>query len=145
MPTIFLIEDNPADVELFRMALREAAVDCNLMVFEDGGEIIDHIRTSDLALPEAVPSLIILDLNLPKNNGLEILQVIGDTPVFGTVPLAVLSSSSSPRERARLASFPIREFIVKPPDLEEYLNIGKIVRALLEEGKSRPEIDTALR
>jgi CheY-like chemotaxis protein len=80
----------------------------------------------------------ILDLNLPKHDGLEILEVIRDTPALAQVSIAVLSSSSSARERAKLATFQVREFIAKPPDLQEYLNIGKVVRSLLEEIKLRP-------
>jgi CheY-like chemotaxis protein len=136
MPTVFLVEDNAADVELFRMALQEAQVECDLVLFEDGRRIIDHIREADATLLGSVPDLIMLDLNLPKNNGLEILHVMRDTQVFAAVSIVVLSSSSSPRERAKLAAFNIREFIVKPADLEQYLNIGKIVRRLLEEARS---------
>jgi CheY-like chemotaxis protein len=136
MPTVFLVEDNAADVELFRMALQEAQVECDLVLFEDGRRIIDHIREADATLLGSVPDLIMLDLNLPKNNGLEILHVMRDTQVFAAVSIVVLSSSSSPRERAKLIAFNIREFIVKPADLEQYLNIGKIVRRLLEEARS---------
>jgi CheY-like chemotaxis protein len=134
MPTIFLVEDNATDVELFRLALREACVDCELVLFEDGGEIIDYILQPEAGLRRARPDLIMLDLNLPKNNGLEVLQVIRQARSFAEVPVAVLSSSSSPRERAKLAAFNIREFIVKSPDLDAYLNVGAIVRALLEQG-----------
>jgi chemotaxis family two-component system response regulator Rcp1 len=135
MPTIFLVEDNAADVDLFRMALQDACVECDLVLFEDGSEVIDHVRKSDSASLRSAPDLIVLDLNLPKSDGLEVLQVIRDAPGFAQVPVAVLSSSSSARERAKLAAFHIREFIVKSPDIEEYLNIGKIVRNLLNETK----------
>lgn len=137
MPRIFLVEDNAADVELFCMALKEAGVECELVFFEDGREIIDHVRDAGSTSPQSPPDLIVLDLNLPKNDGLEILQVIREAPVFANVSVAVLSSSSSLRERAKLASFRIGEFIVKPPDLDEYLNIGKIVRDLLDDAKSQ--------
>lgn len=133
MPTILLIEDNAADVELFRMALEEAHVDCSLVVFEDGGEAIQHIRNA-----ADTPDLIVLDLNVPRNDGIEILQVIRAAPLFANVSIAVLSSSSSPREKAKLAAFHIREFIVKPADLEEYLKIGGIVGNLLRESASQP-------
>lgn len=133
MPAIFLVEDNPPDVELFRMALEDACVQCELIVFEDGSEVLEHLAKTNFGPEHPVPDLIMLDLNLPKNDGLEILQVIRDTPAFAKVPVVVLSSSSSPRERAKLAAFRIREFLVKPPDLEEYLKIGKVVRNVLDE------------
>ncbi len=133
MPAIFLVEDNPPDVELFRMALEDACVECDLVVFEDGGEVLEHIANTTFGPDHPPPDLIMLDLNLPKNDGLEILQVIRDTSAMAEVPIVVLSSSSSPRERAKLAAFRIREFLVKPPDLEEYLKIGKVVRDVLAE------------
>jgi DNA-binding response OmpR family regulator len=133
MSTILLVEDNAADVNLLRMALQDASLDCDLVVFADGAEIINHIRKSDSAFPPSVPDLVILDLNLPKSNGLEVLAVIRDCQAFANVPVAVLSSSSSARERAQLAAFHICEFIVKPPDLDAYMNIGRIVRGLLNE------------
>ena len=136
MPTIFLVEDNATDVELFRLALREACVACDLLVFEDGGEIIDHILQPESALSSALPDLIVLDLNLPKCSGLEVLQVVRASPFFAKVPVALLSSSSSPRERAKLSAFNIREFIVKSPDLEEYLTVGSIVNTLVTEAAS---------
>ena len=137
MTTLFLVEDNPADVQLFRMALDDAGVECNLVVFEDGGEVIEYVRKTDPARPQAKPDLMILDLNLPKNDGLEILEILRDTPLYADVSIVVLSSSSSVRERAKLAAFQVREFIAKPPDLQEYLNIGKIVRNLLEHDQSQ--------
>ncbi len=143
MNTIFLIEDNPADVELFRLALKEAGVECDLVLFDDGRDVIDYIRSADTSVSESAPDLMILDLNLPKNDGLEILQVLRNMPHFAKVLIAVLSSSSSARERASLAEFQIREFIVKPPDLEEYLNIGHVVRNLLEEVRSGTSVTTS--
>lgn len=135
MPTIFLVEDNASDVELFRLALQEAAVDCDFVLFEDGGEIVDYLLKSEPALPERVPDLIVLDLNLPKRDGLEVLQVLRETAAFAEVPIVVLSSSSSARERAKLSAFQIRAFIVKSSVLEEYMKVGTIVRGLLEEAK----------
>jgi CheY-like chemotaxis protein len=143
MPTIFLVEDNATDVELFRLALQEACVDCDLVIFQDGGEIIDHIRQADSPLSQPGPDLIMLDLNLPKSGGLEVLQVIREAPSFAKVPIAVLSSSSSPRERAQLSAFNIREFIVKSPDLDVYLKVGSVVRTLLHESESKPTVAVA--
>jgi CheY-like chemotaxis protein len=137
MPTVFLIEDDSTDVDFFRLALQEASVECNLIVFEDGGEIIDYVRKQDSSSRPTIPELIILDLNLPKSDGLEVLPVLRESPAFANVPVAVLSSSSSMRERAKLAAFSITEFFVKSPDLDAYLNIGKEVLRLLNESPKR--------
>jgi len=138
MATIFLVEDNPADVDLFRMTLQESCVDCELVVFEDGREVLDYISGASAAIPKGNPDLIVLDLNLPRNDGLEVLRALRDTQEYATVPIAILSSSSSVRERSTLKDFDICEFIAKPPDLEEYLKIGSIIHTLLEQSKSRP-------
>jgi DNA-binding response OmpR family regulator len=113
------------------MALEDASVECELVVFDDGRDALDHILTADAVIPPLRPDLMILDLNLPKNDGFEILEAVRATRAFEDVPIAVLSSSTSGRERAKLATFEVREFIAKPPDLEEYLKIGTVVRQLL--------------
>jgi len=133
--TIFLVEDNPADVELFRMALQEASLECDLVLFEDGRKFIDYVDSAQSKM--ALPDLLILDLNLPKNDGAEILRVLRGLPHFASVPVAVLSSSSSSRERSKLASYQVREFISKPSDLESYLKIGQIISSLLPPSDSR--------
>jgi chemotaxis family two-component system response regulator Rcp1 len=137
MITIFLVEDNPADVDLFRMALEDACLQCDLVLFEDGRKVIDYIDNGNSAVSQPVPDLLVLDLNLPKNDGLEILQIIRRTASFANVPVLVLSSSSSVRERAKLTSFKIREFMAKPSDLDGYLQIGQVVRGLLSPAGSR--------
>jgi CheY-like chemotaxis protein len=133
VPTVFLVEDNAADVDLFRMALDDASVACDLVVFDDGSDLVDYILRPGQETDRPKPDLIILDLNLPKIGGLEVLQIIRQEPEYEKVNIAVMSSSPSIRERAKLGSFHICEFIAKPPDLDKYLEIGKTVRKLLEE------------
>lgn len=125
-----LVEDNAADVDLFRLAVDTAGVDCELMVFTDGGEFMDYVRDRDGSATGG-PDLIVLDLNLPKLDGIEVLQSIRDTPAFSNVPVAVLSSSSSPRDQLKLSELKIAAYVVKPADLDEYLKIGVTVRDLL--------------
>jgi len=139
VPKLFLVEDNAADVDLLRLALQHAGVDCDLVVFTNGREVIDHILHNAGPSPQSVPELIILDLNLPKLEGLEVLRLIRDTPGFANVPVAVLSSSSSPRDRDKLSELRIAEYIVKPADLDEYLRIGETVQKLLQRGNSLTE------
>ena len=139
MKTVFLIEDNAADVDLFRMALDSACVECQLVVFGDGCEVIDYIRPANGAPPQNVPDLVVLDLNLPKNDGVEILQIMRKLPAFASVSIVVFSSYFSNGERATLSDLGIRGFITKPPDLEEYLSIGQTVSKLLDNPDFRPE------
>ena len=133
MPSIFLAEDNAADVELFRMALAEADVDCELSVFEDGLQIIKFVRGLQQTGTSAMPDLIILDLNLPKIDGLEVVQTLRQLSAFQGVPIVVMSSSSSLRDREKLADCNIAAYIVKAPDLDEYMKIGQTIRKLLND------------
>jgi two-component system response regulator len=127
---IVVIEDNPGDVDLLRMALDAAGVDCKLTVIEDGGDAIAALTEGDAA---AVPDLVVLDLNIPKSDGIEILEALRASPRSANVRVAVLSSSSSPRERAKIKTFGVASHIIKPSDLDEYLKIGLILKSLLSE------------
>ena len=82
---------------------------------------------------ERAPHLAILDLNLPKHDGLEILEKIRATRSLTTLPIVILSSSSSPRDRARIERFGVGRYLVKPPSLDEFLRIGLVVKELLSE------------
>jgi two-component system response regulator len=132
-PHILLVEDNPGDVDLLRLAFANADLQCELMVLDDGGEALALVRQEGKYADLPTPDLAILDLNIPKNDGLEILGAMRANGVYANVPVAVFSSSSSPRERAAMESYRIRRFITKPSDLEEFMKIGSIVKDLLAE------------
>jgi CheY-like chemotaxis protein len=130
---ILVVEDNPADVELLRWALESARIDCDLTVIDDGGEALAFVQNRGKYLHSPPPDLAILDLNLPKYDGIEILEAMRGNLAFAGVPVAVLSSTSSPREMAKMEAVGIDRFITKPPDLDEYVEIGLIVKSLLEQ------------
>jgi two-component system, chemotaxis family, response regulator Rcp1 len=125
---LLVIEDNPSDVDLLRRALASAAVDCQLTVIDDGAEALALFRPG--AATE-VPDLAIIDLNLPKHSGLEVIEKMRANPKFAEVPVVIMSSSSAPRDRSSLEKFRIRKYIVKPADLEEVMRIGWQIRELL--------------
>lgn len=130
-PRVLLVEDNPGDVDLLRLAFSNANLECDLTVLDDGAEALAFARQRGKYAAAPAPDLAILDLNIPKNDGLEILEALRANPAFAELPVAVLSSSSSPRERSAVERFHIRRFITKPSDLEEFMNIGLIVKELL--------------
>jgi two-component system response regulator len=135
-PHILVIEDNPADVDLLRYALQEANVDCEVTVIDDGGDALALTRRQGKFAGMPAPDLVILDLNLPKNDGIEILEAMRRSVPFADVPIAVLSSSSSPRERAKIEKFAVCRFITKPPYLDEFLAIGTAIKELLADAGS---------
>jgi CheY-like chemotaxis protein len=138
MPEILLAEDNPADVYLIREALREHGVDCALRVASDGAEML-RIISSEQAVAEAQRlGLIILDLNLPRHDGSEILQRLHETSALAHVPVVVLTSSDSPRDRLVASQFGAARYLRKPSSLEQFLSLGAVFKDLLDQKKTRP-------
>jgi CheY-like chemotaxis protein len=135
---ILVLEDNPADVELLRLALLDAGVVCELAVIDDGADALAHIRRCQE--PKEAPDLAIIDLNLPKHGGLELLEEIRSSRALADLPVVILSSSSSPRERDSIAKLRVRRHIVKPPGLDEFLRIGSEVKNILADGTARREV-----
>jgi len=140
MTEVLLADDNPSDVYLIREALREHAVDCTLHVVSDGKDALGII-SGETAKTDAVSiSLIILDLNLPRHDGIEILQKLRETPVFERTPVVVLTSSDSPRDRVLATELGATRYLRKPSSLEEFLGLGAIFKELLgQDLKARSE------
>jgi two-component system, chemotaxis family, response regulator Rcp1 len=137
-PHILVVEDNPADVDLLQRALGKAELDCELTVIDDGAEALALARQSrDANSPRL--DLAIIDLNLPKHGGLEILEEMRKNQSFTGLPVLIFTSSSSLRERAIMQRLRVGRFVTKPPDLEEFLRIGQVVKELLAENGSLPE------
>jgi CheY-like chemotaxis protein len=131
MPEVLLADDNPSDVYLIREALREHAVDCTLHVVTDGKDALGIIsgETGNADAPSI--SLIILDLNLPRHDGIEILQKLRDSGALGHVPVVVLTSSDSPRDRILANELGATRYLRKPSNLEEFLSLGAVFKELL--------------
>jgi len=132
MPEILLAEDNPADVYLIREALREHCVDCTLRVASDGTEVLRVISPEQSHGEAQRLGLIILDLNLPQHDGIEILQRLQETPELAHVPVVILTSSDSPRDRLIANQLGAKRYLRKPSSLEEFLNLGAVFKDLLE-------------
>jgi CheY-like chemotaxis protein len=127
---ILLAEDNPADVYLIRHALAENNVECSLQIAHDGREALAFIRSDDSA-DNPFPDLILLDLNLPQHDGMEILQHIRRSGRLGGVPVIVFTSSDSPSDRLSATQLGITRYIKKPSMLDEFLAIGAVIRDVL--------------
>jgi len=129
---IFLAEDNPADVYLLREALGvDSNADIELLVAADGAEALDYVhrRGKYTALPK--PDLVVLDLNLPKSDGTDILQCIRDSEELRDVPVVILTSSDSPRDRAAALRLGANGYITKPSDLDAFLSLGDTLRSYM--------------
>jgi len=135
-PQILVIEDNPGDVELLRMALDSVDLDCDVILIDDGEKAMALIGTQQDPVSPEVPDLMVLDLNLPRSSGLDVLEAMRANEAFAFVPVAVLSSSPSARDRAKIESYNIGIYITKPSELEEFLKIGSILKGLLDNRKA---------
>ena len=131
---ILLVEDNSAEVYLFRKALTAAGLDFDLTVIEDGGKAMVYIRGN--ASP--VPDLAVIDVSLPKNDGVHLLEAFRASPRFSGVPVVVSSSSNVPPPRLDLNKLRVERYIPKPPDLEAFMSIGEVLKDILLRTRARP-------
>ena len=127
---ILLVEDNPADAGLVREALEEYSVACELVVITNGERAIEFIKIADKG-PAACPDLVILDLNLPRKAGQEVLACIRATRCRQT-PVMVLTSSDSPKDREETARLGASRYFQKPSHFSEFLEMGSIFKTMLE-------------
>jgi CheY-like chemotaxis protein len=136
MSRILLAEDNPADVYLIRIALEEHGVDLPLQVAANGEEVL-LILDQQQAMPESDLELIILDLNLPRHDGIEILQRLRETKRLAGVPVVVLTSSDSPRDRIVASELGAGRYLRKPSNLEQFLSLGAVFKEILGRAKAQ--------
>ena len=139
MPEVLLADDNPSDVYLIREALREHSVDCDLRVVSDGKAAMRAVsgETGDTDIGSL--ALIILDLNLPRHDGIEILQKLRESAAFEHIPVVVLTSSDSPRDRVLANQLGATRYLRKPSSLDEFLSLGAIFKDLLGQSQAKPQ------
>ncbi len=137
MPEILVADDNPADVYLIREALKEHGVNCAMHVAPDGKEVLQIISGADRGVPPQQLDLIILDLNLPRHDGLEILQKLREMPRMDGVPVVVLTSSDSPRDRETANRLGAAYYLRKPSSLEQFLSLGAVFKRLLAQDTTK--------
>lgn len=124
--TIFIAEDNPADVYLLRIAFEEAGCrNVEMIVATDGEEAVELIEHRGRFRNSCTPELVVLDLNLPKSDGSDVLRVIRSSDEYANVPVVVLTSSDAPRDREAAEELGADCYLTKPSDLEAFLKMGK--------------------
>jgi CheY-like chemotaxis protein len=119
---ILLIEDNPMDVDLTRRAFTRRKVINAIEVARDGEEAIDYIHRWELGEPW--PVVILLDINLPKVNGLEVLRELKTHPMLQKIPVIVLTSSGEDRDIQKAYELGANSYIVKPVDFEKFVDVA---------------------
>ncbi len=125
-----LAEDNPGDVLLFREALRSSNLLCDLIVAEDGEKALKLLEKAGTA-DSIAPDLIVLDINLPKRSGQEVLRCVRGNPGLAAVPVMVLTSSASPDDKTKAMLLGADLYVQKSSNLDEIFNLGATVQNLL--------------
>jgi CheY-like chemotaxis protein len=129
---IWIAEDNPADVYLIEEALRRYEFSYTLRTADNGEDMLNMIAALDQNPAELCPDVFMIDLNLPRRSGDEILARIRQSGRCSRVPAIVITSSDSPQDRARAKELGASYYFRKPADLERFMAIGGIVRDFLE-------------
>jgi DNA-binding response OmpR family regulator len=131
---LLLAEDNPADVMLVGRAMEANHVPVKLLVVEDGEEALKFIDQIDSDPTMSCPSLLVLDLNLPRQSGADILRRARASKRLKNVPVVIFTSSDAPKDRETVARLGADRYFLKPTYYEDFLKLGGVINELL----SRP-------
>ena len=123
-----LVEDNEADVRLTREALREAGEDVRLSTVVDGEQAMAFLRRQDGFADAPRPDLVLLDLNLPRKNGLEVLDELRADPSLAPIPVIMLTSSAARSDVEAAYARGANAFVVKPLELDAFMDLIGAIR-----------------
>ena len=124
---ILLIEDNPGDVRLTLEALKESKIINNLQVVEDGIEALSYLKKEGIYKDKPRPDLIILDLNLPKKDGREVLAEIKSKDSLKQIPIVILTTSEAEEDIIKSYELHANCYITKPVNMEQFVKVVKSV------------------
>jgi chemotaxis family two-component system response regulator Rcp1 len=124
---VLLVEDSPGDIRLTKEALKDAKIHINLQVARDGEQAMSYLMREGAYANAPRPDLILLDLNLPKKDGREVLQEIKENPTLKIIPVVILTTSASEADILRSYSLHANCYITKPVTLDGFLTVVKSI------------------
>lgn len=124
---ILLVEDNPGDVRLTQEVLKEGKIKNTLNVVMDGEEALEYLNKRGQYLLAETPDIILLDLNLPKIDGREVLEEIKKTPNLKRIPVIVLTTSDAQADILKIYDNHANCYITKPVDFSQFINVVKSI------------------
>jgi CheY-like chemotaxis protein len=127
------VEDNKTDVFLIREAIGSCGIDAEIEVVRDGQAALTWFETVDEHHPDACPDLILLDMNLPKRSGDEVLKHLRTSTNCRHSKVLIVSSSDAPQDRQAVESSGVAGYFRKPSSYDEFMKLGPIIRALLDQ------------
>jgi two-component system, chemotaxis family, response regulator Rcp1 len=119
---ILLVEDSPSDVRLVREALKQAPLEVEITLARDGVEAMEQLQKSEAGLVNR-PDIILLDLNLPRKNGREVLAEVKASPKLKQIPVLVMTSSKADEDITQAYNLNANCYITKPSDLQDYVDV----------------------
>ena len=146
LAAILLVEDNPDHEELVRRALEERAAPVDLMVVRHGEEALDYLfRRGRWSEPRQSPRprLILLDLRLPRLDGLQVLAVVKSTPPLRDIPVVILTTSDSEQDMAGAYARHANSYLVKPVDHQRFADLVASVESYWLDLNRQPEVEIA--
>ena len=128
---IFLVEDNPCDVVLFKQILRKCSIPCSLTIATEGIEALRWLKSEIKAHNEGNPDLVFLDLNLPGKSGLEILAEMKADPALAAIPTAVLTGSDQIRDKQNCERLGVQAYFNKTEVLQDFFSLVNGINSFL--------------
>jgi CheY-like chemotaxis protein len=126
-PRILLVEDNPGDIRLTQEALKESHVEITLDVVSDGEQAVDFLMQRNKYVDTVRPNIILLDLNLPKKNGIDVLKEIKAHDLLKRIPVIVLTTSDAEHDISKAYDLHANCYILKPVDFDDFANVIKLI------------------
>lgn len=120
---VLLVEDNPGDAQLTRIALEDSKISINLNVVEDGVEAMAFLRKQEKYVNAAHPDMVLLDLNLPRKDGREVLAEIKGDEKLRRIPVVVLTTSQTEEDILKAYNLAANCYITKPVDFDQFVKI----------------------
>jgi CheY-like chemotaxis protein len=124
---ILLVEDNPGDVRLTREVLKDGKLRNNLFVCGDGEEALDFLRRRGKHANAVRPDLVLLDLNLPRKSGREVLAEVKEDPELKSIPIIILTTSAAEQDVLQTYNLHANCYITKPVDLPQFVKVVNFI------------------
>ena len=126
---ILMIDDNPGDIWLTQQALQECKINNHLHYIEDGEEAIAYLRRDGVYAQATRPDLVLLDLNLPKRSGFEVLAEIKSNPQLKHIPVVILTTSQAEKDIMQSYNLHANAYITKPIELDQFIEIVSAIES----------------
>jgi len=132
-----LVEDNRTDVLMVEEAIELQGLAVELHIVDDGEKACEFLEQADNNSAAVKPDVLLLDLNLPKRTGKEVLACLRRSKTFPNIPVLIITSSDTPKERAELTQLGVAEYFRKPASYDEFMKLGSVLERVLDAHRLR--------